>query len=64
MARWGAQGLGPATSPTPTLAPTEGYAVVADKLGYDTDDNKNEEQKHRGHEWEQRIADAVHALTG
>lgn len=41
-----------------------GYAVVADKLGYDTDDNKNLGAKQRGHEWEQRIADAVHALTG
>lgn len=40
------------------------YSVVADKLGYNTDDGKNAKQKQRGHEWEERIADAVHALTG
>lgn len=40
------------------------YSVVADKLGYNTDDGKNEAQKQRGHVWEERIADAVHALTG
>jgi predicted phage-related endonuclease len=41
-----------------------GVSVVADKLGYDTDDRKNLKEKQRGHDWEERIADAVHILTG
>ena len=62
---WRCQGLGASDLANAYTGAYGGaYSVVADKLGYDTDDRKNEAQKQRGHEWEERIADAVHALTG
>lgn len=40
------------------------YAVVAYRLGLDTELGDNANEKDRGKQWEHRIADAVHALTG
>ncbi len=39
------------------------YAVVAEKLGAHRDET-NADRKKLGHEWENRLADVVHALTG
>lgn len=40
------------------------YAFVAGRLGHDVDLGDNADEKQRGHDWEERIADAVQALTG
>ena len=40
------------------------YRVVADKLGIPHDNTIDPALAARGHRWEPRIADAVHALTG
>lgn len=61
---WRAAGIG-ASDIASAVHGTYGgaYAVVAEKLGAHRDET-NAERKQLGHDWENRLADVVHALTG